>query len=261
MRRLSPGLLAFVSTCALAAPSFAQQQPNPPANVCVELTSFLDQAQKAAAGAPPAQAPGKAPAQQQAAKPAEQQQASGQQASPPGQSQGGGGGTAVEQADRTGAPRPSGQDQPQRSSGMSGPVTDHGPGAAGPQGDAQERAKSAAPNPKPDGQPQQAQAQTQKPPEPKAPPPSPQAVEKARQSAGANDLEGCSGAVRDMRLAGVALPGPLIALAALKPELRAMAPQGPAPGIPPIPSSGVQPQDGAPPASGAAAQQPPQPQR
>lgn len=52
-------------------------------------------------------------------------------------------------------------------------------------------------------------------------------------------------------MAGVPLPAPLIALAALKPELRAMAPRGPAPGVPPIPPSGVKPPD-----DGAGAPQP-----
>jgi hypothetical protein len=42
-------------------------------------------------------------------------------------------------------------------------------------------------------------------------------------------------------MAGVPLPTSLTALAALKPELRAMAPNDPAPGVPPIPPSGVKP--------------------
>jgi hypothetical protein len=49
-----------------------------------------------------------------------------------------------------------------------------------------------------------------------------------------------------MRMAGVPLPTSLTALAALKPELRAMASKDPAPGVPLIPPSGVKPpEDGA----------------
>ncbi|MFN3888848.1 MAG: hypothetical protein ACK4MV_00515 [Beijerinckiaceae bacterium] len=207
--------LGLLCSCAVVA---SAQTANPPANICVELRSWIDQAQtKARDGAAPTGQP---------AKPAGGQQGSEKTA------------TAVE-AGGENKPRPDGQDEPQRNSGISGPVTDNGPGAAGPQGRAQESSGSGAANPKPDAAGQKAEAA--KPPEPKAPPPTPTAIDRARQAAGSNDLDGCSATVRDMRLAGVDLPAPLLALAALRPELRNTAPQGPAPGVPPIPPSGVAP--------------------
>lgn len=232
--------LTLLCSCALASVAYAQQpnsqhtaQPNPPANICVELSSFLDQTQKTSASQPPTSAAGTP----QAAN-------AGQQASAPQQGgQSGDKATAVEGPSRSGASLPSSQGESQRTSGMSGPVPEGGPGAAGPQGNAQETSKSGQVNPKPDGAKPAAQA-AQKPAEAKAPPPDRRAVDKGRQAAGSNDLDGCSGVVRDMRLAGVALPNPLIALAALKPELRAKAPQGPAPGVPLIPPSGIEPQEG-----------------
>lgn len=239
--RYSSLTLTFLGSCALASMAFAQQaamqpvrQANPPANICVELSSFLDLSQKPA-GQPTVASPGA----QQSTGAGQQQTAAAQ---PGGQS--GDKATAVEAPSRGDAALPSTQGESPRTSGLSGPVPNGGPGAAGPQGDAQETAKSGEVNPKPDGAKPVAQA-TQKPPEPKSPPPDPQAIEKGRQAAGSNDLNTCGGVVRDMRLAGVALPPPLIALAALKPELRAQAPQGPAPGLPPIPPSGVKPPPGA----------------
>lgn len=218
--RWSLSMAAFCS-CALTAPALAA---NPPANICVELTGWIAELQPKPAG-------------RQASAQALQQERAGQgaaeNAGSPAVS------TAVEEARPGGGQTPEGTDPVQRSSGISGSVTPEGPGAAGPQGDAQESAKSGAINPKPEDKAQQS-AETAKPQEPKAPPPSAEAIEKARQSAGAADVEACAAVVRDMRLAGVALPTPLIALAALKPELLRAAPQGPAPGVPPIPPSGVQ---------------------
>lgn len=219
--RKSTVTLVLALSCGVSSISFAQQ-PNPPANICLELTAYLDQSQKVGA--------------QQAATAPQTATASGQPGAPGPAATA----TAVEQASRAGATAPAGQDEAQRTSGMSGPVPKGGPGAAGPQGNAQEASNSGSANPKPDGDKPLAQA-SQKPPEPKTPSPDPKAIDKGRQAAAGNDLDGCSAAVRDMRMAGVPLPAPLIALAALKPELRAMAPQGPAPGVPPIPPSGVKP--------------------
>ena len=232
--------LTLLCSCALASAAYAQKpnsqstaQPNPPANICVELSSFFDQTQKAAASQSPTSAPGTP----QPASAGQQQAAASQHGGQSGDTA-----TAVEAPSRGGASLPSSQGESQQTSGMSGPVPAGGPGAAGPQGNAQETSKSGEVNPKPDGTKPVAQT-AQKPPDAKAPPPDAQALTKGRQAAGSNDLEGCTGVVRDMRFAGVALPPPLIALAALKPELRAKTPQGPAPGVPLIPPSGIEPQE------------------
>lgn len=54
---------------------------------------------------------------------------------------------------------------------------------------------------------------------PTAPPPPAGALDEATALADANDLTGCQKAVQKMRRGGVAVPAPLLALAALKPEL------------------------------------------
>ncbi len=159
-----------------------------PANLCRELTAYLDQLKPAAA---------QGPAGPQAAAPS-----SGQQ----------GGATAVEQggAQSSGAkPQPGGQDPTQKASGMTGPVPESGGSAAGPQGRAQEAARSAEPAPKAAEPPPAAAAQ------PKAPDPSPQVMAQARKAAEGNDLAGCRDAAQQMRRAGVALPTPLLTLAAM----------------------------------------------
>ena len=201
----------LLGACVFSAPALAA---NPPANMCVELTAWIEQTNKVG---------GQKPADT-ASVPASQAPADPKTA------------TAVEAHKGGSTPAPGGQDSVQQDSGMSGPVRKDGPGAAGPQGAAQERAKSGEANPKPDAR---AAAAPTAAPDPKAPPASPQAIEKVRQSAGANDLDACAAVAREMRLAGVALPNPIIALAALKPEIRNTAPKGPAPGVPPIPPSGV----------------------
>lgn len=229
MRLRASSSLAVLCSCALVGTAYAA---NPPANICIELTNWIEQVQAKAGAAPP---PGAAV----------QPQRNASRQSERGRSEEGGGGTAVEQP--RGAPAtPSGQDTAQKHSGVSGQVPDGGPGAAGPQGQAQESSKSGAINPQADARKLEAPAPA-RPAVDKAPPPTPQDIDKARRSAGGNDLEGCSAVVREMRIAGVALPSTLIALAALKPEVRQMAPQGPAPGVPPIPPSGTQP--GEPPAA------------
>jgi hypothetical protein len=231
-------VFALLGAMAFAAPAYAA---NPPANICIELSAWIDQIHKAGAaqGGVAGQQQGIPGGGQQAAiqKPAAPQTPQSAQAGQSGQQ---GGGTAVEQPSPGAQQIPGGQDTTQQTSGISGQVPDQGPGVAGPQGAAQESAKSSAENPKAAGA--KPTAELQKPPEPKAPPPSPQAIDRSRQVAGSNDLEGCTSIVKDMRVAGVALPAPLIALAALKPELLQTAPQGPAPGVPPIPPSGLAPQ-------------------
>lgn len=208
--------LLVATVLGACAFSTAAAASNPSANICIELTAWIDQVNKVGGGKPADAA--NTPASQT---PADPKMA-----------------TAVEPAKGgVAAPAPSGLDKSQQNSGLSGPVRNDGPGAAGPQGVAQEAAKSSEVNPKPVTQ-AAAPATT---PEPKAPPASSQALEKVRQSAAANDLDACAAVAREMRLAGVALPNPIIALAALKPEIRNTAPQGPAPGVPPIPSSGVVP--------------------
>ena len=263
--------VVLMASCGLAGPALAS---NPPADICAELVGWLDQLQAQAAQPAPAQQPaGQGATNQQ---PANQQQASqqqgGQQTAGPGQDAAPRRdlNTAVEQAKPAGSNAPGGQDHAQTTSGMTGPVTSAGPGAAGPQGGAQESSKSGAANPqaaeqkpaqgaeaaKPGEPPKPAAAAQARPADPKAPPPDPKAVEKARQSAQAHDVQSCRSVVRDMRLAGVALPGPLIALAALRPDYAAAGqppgqapvqqggatqPPGPAPGLPPIPPSGIPP--------------------
>ena len=259
---LALGLLASCGMTTLA------QAAKAPADICVELVGWLDQRQAQAptpAGqqaavqpsSPQQRQPGQPPAQQQPGQPPARQQASGAQETGPRRDLN----TAVEQPRQVNPQKPGGRDEPQRTSGMTGPVTSAGPGAAGPQGDAQETAKSGAPNPRPDAEQRQgAQAPKPKPvaqakpPDAKPPAPDPQTIEQARRSAQAQNHQACRAVVRDMRLAGVALPGPLIALAALRADyapagqmsrgqgtMGVQPQQGPAPGVPPIPPSGIPP--------------------
>ncbi|WP_246696929.1 hypothetical protein [Methylobacterium planeticum] len=141
-----------------------------PANICQELVAFVHPPA-------PAAAPAGSPAPQAA--------------------------TAV-QAPAQGQPAPaasSAAGEPQQKSGLSGPVAQTGPGASGPQGDAQKAAAPAAPPP--------ATAATG------APKPSPEMIEQVDAAARDNNIVGCRDSARKMRIAGVALPAPLLALAAL----------------------------------------------
>ena len=111
--------------------------------------------------------------------------------------------TAV-QAPAQGQPAPTASPaagEPQQKSGLSGPVAQTGPGASGPQGEAQKAAPPAAPPP--------ATAATG------APKPSPEMIEQVDAAARNNDIVGCRDTARKMRVAGVALPAPLLALTAL----------------------------------------------
>jgi hypothetical protein len=132
-------------------------------------------------------------------------------------------------AQSTAAPQPSpGGGAPQQSSSLSGPVTPSGPGASGPQGAAQPGAggpppadaakppaqAAAAPAPAQPAAPAQAAA----PAAPAAPPPpKPTAaqIEKVETAQRDHNLQGCRDAAQEMRRAGIVIPPPLLALAAL----------------------------------------------
>ena len=149
-----------------------------PANICKELAAFLHP--------PPAPAPAAAPSTQSAV-----------QAPNPG-------GTVA---------TPPAGGEPQKSAGLSGPVPNGGPGAAGPQGASQNAAAPSGAAPQ-----TQAAAPAAAPAAPAAPPPkkpAPEEVEKADAAIGANDIAACQASARGMRRAGVVMPAPLMSLAAL----------------------------------------------
>jgi hypothetical protein len=107
----------------------------------------------------------------------------------------------------------------QQASGQSGQITSSGPGAAGPQGDAQNKAApagttaTAAGPPKSSSSPGTAAGPTQD-----AHKPTPENVKQVEAAAASNDLLGCRAAAQKMRRAGVVMPGPLLALSALDPK-------------------------------------------
>jgi hypothetical protein len=198
--------LALLTLALLSSSALAQQSQR--ADLCAELSDFVtkQETQKPADTAPP---PQQATAVQAPAK--DQQR-----------------------------PQPGGTDAPQQTSGLSGPVTHGGTGATGPQGQAQETAPSAQNNPKADGkseqaanrppqaqpgQPQQPQGQQQaaNPPAaaqpPQAPPPKPEALQAAHSAVDQKDILACRDVTQKMRRAGVNLPAPLLALAALDPKI------------------------------------------
>jgi hypothetical protein len=204
--------LALLAAALLSSTALAQQ-PSQRADLCVELSDFVTK--------------------QQAPKPAEKPADTG----PPAQQA-----TAVQAPSKDGdRPQPGGSDAPQQTSGMSGPVTHGGTGAPGPQGRAQESAPSGQPNPQAGdgsqaasnrppaaqpGQPAQPQGQQQaaaNPPAaaqaPQAPPPKPEALEAARAAIDQKDVLACRDVTQKMRRAGVNLPAPLMALAAVDPKI------------------------------------------
>lgn len=148
-----------------------------PANLCQELVAFVKQPEAAtkAAEAPPQLA------------------------------------TAVtaKKSDDTSA-KPSAPGTPQNTSGQSGQITASGPGAAGPQGDTQNKAAPTGSTATASGPATAA---------PAAPKPSAENVQQIESAAGANDIQGCRAAAQTMRRAGVVMPGPLLALAAMSPKL------------------------------------------
>jgi hypothetical protein len=203
---VAPAVMA--QTAAPPAPS-AQPGSNSaragkPADLCAEVLAFVH---------PPAPAGGGAPA-------AGQSQAAAQ---PPANAA-----TAVTApAQKEGVPQPSpGGGAPQQSSSLSGPVTPSGPGASGPQGAAQpgqggpppasgDAAKAPAPRPAP----QQAAAPAPAAPAaPPAPKPTAAQIEKVETAARDHNLQGCRDVAQEMRRAGIVMPPPLLALAALDPK-------------------------------------------
>ncbi|KAB1074103.1 hypothetical protein F6X51_09935 [Methylobacterium planeticum] len=105
-------------------------------------------------------------------------------------------------------PKPGEAGAPQKESGQSGPISNAGPGAAGPQGTTQKDTQAAPKSDKPAA-----------PTAPSAPKPSPEAVARADAAADTNDLRTCRAVAQEMRRAGVAMPPPLIALSAMDPRL------------------------------------------
>lgn len=181
--RVSTAVTIAALVCA-AGPSFAQGDPAPPvggsggpANLCRELVAFVHQPDAATKAAEP-------PAQLATAV------------------------TAKKAGDASAQPAAPGT--PQNTSGLSGQVTQSGPGAAGPQGSAQNNAAPAG-STATAAQPPQAQ--------PTAPRPSAESVEQVEKAAAGNDLPGCRAAAQTMRRAGVVMPPPLLALSALSPAL------------------------------------------
>lgn len=147
-----------------------------PANICKELAAFLHP--------PPPAAPTPAPATQ----------------------------SAVQAPNQGGTAQPSGSET-QKSSGLSGPVPNGGPGAAGPQGASQNAAAPSGAAPQPPAAAAPAQPAAPTPPPPKKP--APEEVERADAAIGANDIAACQASARGMRRAGVVMPAPLMSLAAL----------------------------------------------
>jgi hypothetical protein len=201
-----------------AAPPTPAEQPGSksarsgkPADLCAEVLAFVH---------PPAPAAAPASAPAAAAAPASPQ-AQAAAAQPPANAA-----TAVTAPAQSGsAPQPSsGGGAPQQSSSLSGQVTPSGPGASGPQGAAQPGAGGpppasgdAAKAPAPQPAPQQAAA-APAPAAPAAPPPpKPTAaqIEKVETAARDHNLQACHGVAQEMRKAGIVMPPPLLALAAL----------------------------------------------
>jgi len=167
----------ITALCLCSTASFAQSQR---ADLCAELTNFVTKQEQQSSSQPPKEAA-----------------------------------TAVQAPAKTDRPQPGGSDQPQQSSGISGPVTHGGPGAAGPQAGAQESTPSGAPNPKAES----------KPPPPKdvqQPQPghaSAEVMQAARQAGEQKDALACRKVVQDLRRAGLDLPLDLLALGAVDPKL------------------------------------------
>jgi len=219
MRKLTFAALASTSALCVGAalaqtaaptaagqPAGASARSGKPADLCSEVLAFVH---------PPApSAPASTPAQAQAAT-----------AQPPAHAA-----TAVTAPSQNqGASQPSGSaGAPQQSSSISGQVTPSGPGASGPQGAAQPGgggpppvAGDAAKPPAPPAQQQAAAAPKPAAPAPAAPAapppkkPSAEQIEKVEAAARDHNLQGCRDAAQDMRKAGVVIPPPLLALAAL----------------------------------------------
>ncbi|MBB2961571.1 hypothetical protein [Methylobacterium sp. R2-1] len=188
-RHLAGSLVAYALLVGVAAAQDAGQSAPPaapqvasgkPANLCQELVAFVKQPE---------------PANKAAATP--QQQATAV-SNPSGKTEGG---------------KPADGGEPQKSSGLSGAVSETG---NGPTPGKQSGNQAGEPTMKPHAK---ANAEAKNPPPPAAPAPSPKpdpaTVEKIEAAAGANDLAACREAARSMRVAGVVMPPPLLALSAL----------------------------------------------
>lgn len=107
---------------------------------------------------------------------------------------------------------PSAAGTPQNTSGISGQVTASGPGAAGPQGAAQNVAV-------PRGSTAAASGKDAAVTAPAAPRATAEDIRHVEEAAVSNDLGRCRDIAQTMRRAGVAMPAPLLALAAMSPRL------------------------------------------
>ncbi len=110
--------------------------------------------------------------------------------------------------------KPAAGTTPQSSSGQSGQITASGPGAAGPQGQSQNSTAPAGSTATASG-PERSASSTQ----PDTSKPSAENVTQIEVAAQANDLPACRMAAQTMRRAGVVMPAPLLALAAMTPKL------------------------------------------
>lgn len=110
--------------------------------------------------------------------------------------------------------KPSALGTPQNTAGFAGQITASGPGAACPQGAVQNNAAPAGSTTTASG-PAKAAPVTA----PAAPRPSAENVRQIEDAAGTNDLRECWAVAQSMRRAGVAMPAPLLALAAMSPQL------------------------------------------
>lgn len=108
--------------------------------------------------------------------------------------------------------KPSAAGTPQNTSGMSGQVTASGPGAAGPQGTAQNLAV-------PKGSTTTASGKDTAVTAPAAPRASADDIRHIEDAVGSNDLGRCRDIAQTMRRAGVAMPAPLLSLAAMSQQL------------------------------------------
>jgi hypothetical protein len=204
IRRL-PFAALLLSSCLVAPAAFAQDAaPAPaaaptkgPANLCQELVAFVQKPEEK---------------KQEAATPAKQA-------------------TAVSNSSGKSEGQPStGAGEPQQKSGLSGPTNAD---TKAPSSDTKAPSSEAkAPTsdtraPVSDGKTvmTQANASAKSPPPPGAPAPSPKpdpaVIAQLETAAGANDQTACRAAARAMRVAGVVMPPPLLALAALNPKFYA----------------------------------------
>jgi hypothetical protein len=167
----------ITALCLYSTASFAQSSR---ADLCAELINFVNKQEQQSSSQPPKEAA-----------------------------------TAVQAPSKTDRPQPGGSDQPQQSSGISGPVTHGGPGAAGPQAGAQESTQSGAPNPKADSKPPPPKDVQQ----PQSGHASAEAMQAAKLAGEQKDALVCRKSVQDLRRAGLDMPLDLLALGAMDPKL------------------------------------------